>query len=157
MEIRALSFDPGQRIPDQHTEDGKDLSPALHWSAVPAGTVSLALICEDPDAPTPEPWIHWLIWNIPPQAQTLQEGVPRLEELPQPRGARQGRNSWPDDNLGWRGPAPPRGHGTHHYHFRVYALDTMLDVPPGADVKALRRAMRGHVLEEAEVVGTYSR
>jgi Raf kinase inhibitor-like YbhB/YbcL family protein len=115
------------------------------------------VICDDPDAPTNEPWVHWLIWNIPPKRHGLPEGLPRHDELTGTVTARQGANSFASDNVGYRGPAPPPGHGTHHYHFKVYALDTTLDLPAGSDRDRLMAAMEGHVLADGELVATYER
>jgi Raf kinase inhibitor-like YbhB/YbcL family protein len=158
MTIQSTAFGNGQPIPQKHTGDGQDVSPALAWQGVPDGTRELALICDDPDAPTPQPWVHWVIYKLPPTVPGLPEGVPPSSRLESPVAAVQGRNSWPgQQSVGYRGPAPPAGHGVHHYHFKLYALDAELDLQPGSDKSALLRAMQGHVLAEAEVVGTYSR
>ena len=155
MTITSLAFTAGQPIPKAFTGEGRDVSPALVWENVPAGTVELALICDDPDAPRPEPWVHWVIYKIPADAGGLPEGVPTTERLNTPRGALQGRNTWP--NVGYGGPMPPPGHGVHHYHFKLYALDAALDLAPGATKEQLLAAMKGHVLAEAELTGTYQR
>jgi len=157
MILRSPDFEDGDRIPQAHTEDGEDRSPALEWSNVPDEAVELVLICDDPDAPTPEPWVHWVAYNIPATETGLPGGVPRQEAPADPEGLAQGINTFPNDNVGYRGPAPPPGHGLHHYHFRLYALDTNLGLAPGADKKALLNAMREHIIEEAELVGTYER
>jgi Raf kinase inhibitor-like YbhB/YbcL family protein len=157
MNLRTPAFDPDDRIPARHTGDADDLSPALEWSDVPDDAVELAIIVDDPDAPTDQPWVHWVVYNIPASEHALPEGVPREEAPAEPEGIAQGVNSFPDDNLGYRGPAPPPGHGPHHYHFRLYALDTNLALAPGADKTALLNAMRDHVIAEAELVGTYER
>lgn len=153
MTIQSSDFQPGGKIPAKFTADGQDVSPALSWSGLPAGTKELALICDDPDAPTPEPWVHWVIYKLPGNAMGLPENVPTTEKLSAPAGAVQGKNSW--GRTGYGGPSPPRG--LHHYHFKLYALDATLDLGPGADKKRLLAAMKGHVLAEAEVVGTYER
>jgi len=155
--IQSRSFAAGTKIPVVHSEDGKDLSPPLTWSGVPEGTKELALIVDDPDAPVAEPWVHWVIYKIPGSATGLKEGIPRKEKLDDPKGALQGRNTWPSGNIGYRGPAPPRGHGVHHYHFKLYALDVELDLKPGLDKKTLLAAMAGHILAQGELVGTYQR
>ncbi len=161
--LSSTAFEPGSAIPIQHTGEGDDLSPPLAWSDAPAGVKSWAIICDDPDAPSPkkpaaEPWGHWVIYNVPADARSLEEGVPRDAQLNQPEGARQGKNSWPSDNVGYRGPLPPPGSGAHRYFFRIYALDTVLDLPPGrADKKALLAAMKGHILDQGELVATYER
>lgn len=154
MQLHSDAFANGQPIPIQFTRDGANLSPALRWSDLPAGTVELALIVDDPDAPTPEPFVHWVAYKIDPAAGGLPEGV-RQQPVPGgPIGA-QGKNDFP--GLGYDGPEPPRGHGTHHYHFRLYALDKKMDLPPELDKKAVLAAMSGHLLAEAELVGTYER
>lgn len=153
--IRSEAFAAGEPIPKRHTGDGEDLSPALSWTGVPDNAKELALIVDDPDAPTPEPWVHWVIYKLPATTTGLPEGVPTTPQLSEPAGALQGKNSWP--TVGYRGPAPPRGHGVHHYHFKVYALDTALDVATGLDKKQLLDKMRGHVIAEGELVGTYQR
>lgn len=153
--FRCSAFTDGRAVPKRHTGDGEDLSPELKWAGLPKDTKELALIVDDPDAPTPEPWVHWLIYNIPADTTGLAEGVPREPTLQAPPGALQGKNSW--DQVGYRGPAPPQGHGTHHYHFKLYALDAPLSAGPGLDKKGLLDAMSGHVLGHCEVVGTYQR
>lgn len=153
--IASTAFDAGQRIPKQYTGEGPDVSPALTWSGVPQNTAELALIMDDPDAPTPEPWIHWVLAKIPPTVASLREGIPRADKLDDPAGALQGKNSW--NTVGYRGPLPPPGHGTHHYHFKLYALDQSLSLLPGLTKKQLLDAMRGHILAEGELIGTYSR
>lgn len=153
--LRSTAFDAQARVPQRHTGDGADLSPPLAWTSAPAGTRELALIVDDPDAPTPEPWVHWLLYKIPANTTTLDEGIPTTRTLTQPTGAMQGQNSW--RTVGYRGPAPPPGHGTHHYHFTLYALDTSLAVEPGLDKKQLLAAMKGHILAQTDLTGTYSR
>ena len=153
--VQSQAFEPGQPIPRRHTGDGKDVSPSLTWSDVPPAAKELALICDDPDAPTPEPWVHWVIFKIPATTGKLPENVPPIERVSTPSGALQGGNSW--GSIGYRGPAPPKGHGVHHYHFKLYALDALLSLRAGADKKALLSAMSGHILAEGELVGTYQR
>lgn len=157
MKITSRAFESGQPIPVKYTADGEDKSPPLSFIEAPDGAKTLALIVDDPDAPTPQPWVHWVIFNIPAAAPGLPEAEPRKGKLIEPAGATQGINSWPSDNLGYRGPAPPRGHGVHHYHFRLYALDGALDLAPGASKDQLLAAMKGHVIAEAELIGTYQR
>jgi Raf kinase inhibitor-like YbhB/YbcL family protein len=155
LTIQSTAFSHGQTVPRRHTGDGEDLSPALTWSDVPPGTKELALIVDDPDAPTPEPWVHWVLYKIPADVRGLPEAVPsRAQKLTQP-AALQGRNSW--NTIGYRGPAPPKGHGLHHYRFRLYALDAALPVESGLDKRGLLKAMSGHILAEGELVGTYQR
>jgi len=155
MQLTSEAFRANEPIPPRYTADGQDVSPPLAWSDVPAGTKQFALICDDPDAPRPEPWVHWLIYNIPPDVTHLPENIEKTPKPAVPAGAVQGRNSF--RKIGYGGPAPPRGHGTHHYHFKLYALDAALNLEPGLEKDALLAAMRGHILAEAELVGTYSR
>ncbi len=158
LEVTSAAFTSGAEIPKKYTEDGKDLSPPLHWDHAPAGTKEFALICDDPDAPTPEPWVHWVLYKIPANVHALPEGLSAEAQLTSPAGALQGLNSWRAGRMvGYRGPAPPRGHGTHHYHFRLYALNAPLALAAKADKKTLLKAMKGYVLAEGELVGTYER
>ncbi|MGC8786150.1 MAG: YbhB/YbcL family Raf kinase inhibitor-like protein [Anaerolineae bacterium] len=146
--LTSNAFQAGQAIPQRYTCDGEDISPSLQWSEPPPGTKSFALIVDDPDA---RGWVHWLLYNLPARARILPEAVPASAELPD--GSRQGRNSW--GKLQYGGPCPPSG--THRYSFRLYALDTVLDLPAGANAATLQRAMDGHVLAQAELIGLYSR
>lgn len=155
--VSSEAFKAGEAIPKMYTGEGADRSPPLSWSGVPAGAKELALICDDPDAPTKEPWVHWVLYKIPAETKSLAEGIPRKERPPQPAGVLQGVNSFPSDHTGYRGPMPPPGHGVHHYHFTLYALDKPLDLESGLDKKALLAAMSGHILEQGEIVGTYQR
>lgn len=145
MELSTPAFAPGARIPARYTCEGEDVSPALSWTAPPAGTRSLALIVEDPDAPG-RTFTHWLAWGIDPGCAGLGEGE---------RAPREGRNDF--GAPGYRGPCPPVGHGPHRYVFRLLALDAELDLPPGASRGQVERALAGHVLAEAELVGIYER
>jgi hypothetical protein len=154
--LTSAAFKQNERIPVRYTGEGADVSPPLEWSDPPAGTQSLALICADPDAPIGT-WDHWVLWNLPPDRRSLPENIMKFEIPPDLGSARQGRNSWPSANIGYRGPMPPPGHGTHHYQFTLYALDTVLDLPPGADKRALMAAMKGHLLGKATLTGVYSR
>jgi Raf kinase inhibitor-like YbhB/YbcL family protein len=155
--ISSSAFKAGQPIPKQYTGEGEDRSPELSWTGVTDGTKELALICDDPDAPTPEPWVHWVIYKIPADTKSLPEGIPRVARPPAPAGALQGTNNWDSDNIGYRGPMPPPGHRVHHYHFKLYALDKPLDLQPGLDKKGLVSAMESHILAQGEIVGTYER
>jgi Raf kinase inhibitor-like YbhB/YbcL family protein len=155
--ISSGAFQAGQPIPKPYTGDGKDLSPPLSWTGVPAGAKELALICDDPDAPTKEPWVHWVIYKIPAETKSLEEGIPRKARVARPAGALQGANSFESDNIGYRGPAPPKGHGVHHYHFKLYALDKTLDLEPPLDKKSLLAAIDGHILAQGEIIGIYER
>ena len=158
IKITSEAFAQGTPIPRKYTGEGDDESPPLAWTGIPAETKELALICDDPDAPTPEPWVHWVICKIPPETTGLPEGVPRTPRLKQPEGAVQGKNSWPaGETIGFRGPMPPPGHGTHHYHFKLFALRAKLAAEPGMTKKQLLAAMSGQIVEEAELMGTYER
>ena len=150
MKIESDAFRPGEPIPSAHTCDGQDLSPPLKWTESPASTRSFALICDDPDAPS-RTWVHWLVWNIPSESRGLTRGVGATAELPD--GTRQGTTDF--GRIGYGGPCPPSG--THRYFFRLYALDRVLDLAPGAKRAALEGQLGGHVLAEAELMGTYRR
>jgi Raf kinase inhibitor-like YbhB/YbcL family protein len=156
--ITCEAFADGRPIPKKYTEDGENLSPPLAWSYTPKGTKQWALICDDPDAPTPQPWVHWVIYSIPGEIRSLPQGVETTETLPELQGAMQGKNSWPSgQTIGYRGPAPPKGHGVHHYHFKLYALGTALALKPEMTKAALEKAIEGHVLGTGELIGTYER
>ena len=158
LQVTSAAFLQGQPIPKKYTGEGDDISPPLAWSAVPQGTKELALICDDPDAPSAEPWVHWVIYRIPADAKGLPEGVARKPKPKEPASAMQGKNSWAEgENIGYRGPMPPKGHGVHHYYFKLYALDAPLAVEPGLDKTAVLQKLRGHVLAEGAVMGTYER
>lgn len=157
ISVTSASFKSGEPIPKQHTEDGEDRSPPLSWSSLPNGTKQLALICDDPDAPRAEPWVHWVIYHLPGTLTALPEGVAKSAKLDNPTGAVQGRNSWSSgQTVGYRGPAPPAGK-VHHYRFRLYALDSELKLDEGLDKSELLKAMEGHILAWGELVGTYKR
>lgn len=158
IELTSDAFTPGGTIPKKFTGDGQDISPPLRWANVLAEVQEFALICDDPDAPSAEPWVHWVLYRIPADVRELAEGLPAEAKLESPHGALQGLNSWPSGRtVGYRGPAPPRGHGTHHYHFRLYALDAPLALPANSDKAAVLEAIEGHILAEGELVGTYER
>lgn len=150
MELKSSAFQPGEMIPAKYTCDGPDVSPPLSWSDPPAGTRSFALISDDPDAPVGT-WVHWVMWNIPPSARALEENLPKKDSLP--NGAKQGTTDF--RRIGYGGPCPPSG--THRYFFKLYALDTTLDLPPTTTKKALEKATQGHILAQAELMGKYRR
>jgi Raf kinase inhibitor-like YbhB/YbcL family protein len=152
LTLTSSAFAPNGSIPAQYTCDGQDPSPPLAWAGAPSGTQSFALIVDDPDAPDPKApkrvWVHWVLYNLPADATGLPEAVGRL-----PAGTREGKNDW--DRTGYGGPCPPIGR--HRYFFKLYALDA-----PLADLKeptkaALEAAMAGHILDRAELLGTYER
>jgi Raf kinase inhibitor-like YbhB/YbcL family protein len=152
--LTSPAFLPGNQIPALYTCEGKDVSLPLAWSGTPAGTRSLALIVDDPDAPDPAApkmtWVHWILYDIPVTATELPEAVPRGGL---PAGTREGLNDW--KRTGYGGPCPPIGR--HRYFHKLYALDTVLP-DLGRPTKAgLERAMEGHVLAQAELVGTYQK
>lgn len=155
IKVTSPAFEPGALIPRKFTEDGENLSPPIRWTGVPPDAKELALICDDPDAPRPEPWVHWVIYKIPFNATGLPENVAKTARPPEPGGVMQGKNTW--DKIGYGGPAPPKGHGAHHYHFRVYALNATLNVSPGLTKDELLREMKGKVLAQGELIGTYQR
>jgi Raf kinase inhibitor-like YbhB/YbcL family protein len=147
----ALSADGG--IDLRHSAYGGNLSPPLRWTPV-EGAGAYALILEDPDAPRETPFVHWLIWNIPGETTWLAEGLPNSAELVSPQHAVQGRND--NGSFGYFGPRPPPGHGVHHYHFQIFALDGPLTVHPDkTDLRALVDAMKGRVLADGELVGLF--
>ena len=146
-----------QTMPRDYTPDGRNLSPPLTWSDLPAGTRQLAVICEDPDAGNPPPFVHWVIYNIPPTAKGLPEGIPIDPAAPMPAeiaGAIQGVSGF--RRAIYRGPAPPPGK-PHHYHFVVYALDAALPLKPGLTRADLLAAINGHVIGQGEIVSIYER
>lgn len=148
--LASTAFASGGQIPSRYTCQGEEVSPALSWTAPPEGTRSFALIMDDPDAPNGT-WTHWVIFNLPPEYRSLDEGLPARNKLDD--GVVQGKNSW--HKFGYRGPCPPSG--THHYAFHLYALDTLLDLGPGTTAERLRQAMDGHVLAEAVLTGLFGK
>jgi Raf kinase inhibitor-like YbhB/YbcL family protein len=151
FEITSTAFAPGGEIPREFTCDGSNSSPALKWTAPPKGTKSLALIVDDPDAPVGT-WVHWVIYDLPPEARELAAKMPLDGELAD--GTRQGRNDF--RRLGYGGPCPPPG-PAHRYFFKLYALDAKLDSKPGLTKSELEKAMQGHTLARAELMGRYKR
>jgi Raf kinase inhibitor-like YbhB/YbcL family protein len=147
--ISSPAFRNGDAIPVMFSCDGSDISPILIWTEPPAGAQSLAIIMDDPDAPMGT-WVHWVVYNIPASSRGLEEGMPAIPELS--NGIRQGYTS--ARSTGYHGPCPPSG--THHYFFKLYALDTMLTLSEKADKEELLAAMEGHVLANAELMGTFS-
>ena len=151
FELKSQAFKEGDLIPDKYTCEGPDVSPPLRWNDPPRETRSFALIADDPDAPMGT-WVHWVIFNLPERQRDLPEGVPSREKLP--NGARQGLNDF--KRVGYGGPCPPPGK-PHRYYFRLYALDTMLDLKPRVTKARVLEACKGHILAEAELMGRFGR
>lgn len=151
LELKSPDFAAGGTIPTQFTCDGADVSPALQWNAPPAAAQSLALIADDPDAPVGT-WVHWVLYDLPPNLRSLAQSVPKKEQLAD--GSRQGRNDF--GKIGYGGPCPPSGK-PHRYFFKLYALDSKLNLPSGSSKKDVERAMQGHILAQGEYMGRYSR
>lgn len=152
MSFRIFSpaFEEGNPIPREYTCDGSDNSPELLWDEVPANAKSFVLMVNDPDAPAGD-WVHWIIYNIPAEKRGLQQNIAGEKRFPD--GTLQGRNSWHQVKYG--GPCPPGG--THRYFFKLYALDTMLNLEPGVERQEILHHMQGHILAEAQLMGTYTR
>lgn len=147
----------GEPIPRDYTADGRNISPPLSWSGAPASTREFAVICDDPDVPMPQPFVHWVIYKIPGTATGLPENIPIDPATPMPAemaGAVQGMSGF--RRAIYRGPAPPPGR-PHRYHFRVYAIDAVLDLKPGLTKAELLEAIKGHIVAEGELVATYER
>jgi len=150
ISVSSSAFEEDGMIPSKYTCDGEDVSPPLKWEGVPEATKCIALISDDPDAPMGT-WVHWVMWNIPADAQGLPENVPPDAQLPD--GSRQGITDF--GRPGYGGPCPPSG--THRYYFKVYALDTMLELPTSARKGDLLKAVENHVIAEGQLMGRYSR
>jgi Raf kinase inhibitor-like YbhB/YbcL family protein len=157
ISLTSSAFKDGEPIPKVYTGEGHDTSPPLKWGKLPARARELALVCEDPDAPTSTPWVHWVLYRIAPSIRQIGEAIPPEKgtldvEL---SGAFQGYNSW--NLLGYKGPMPPLGHGWHHYQFKLYALDEPIKLPAEAHRDDLMAALRSHIIGEGTLVGTYHR
>jgi Raf kinase inhibitor-like YbhB/YbcL family protein len=150
IKVTSSAFPADGMIPAKYTCDGADVSPPLKWDSVPDGTKSIALVSDDPDAPMGT-WVHWVLFNLPADAGELPENVPTDGTLP--NGVKQGTTDF--GRTGYGGPCPPSG--THRYFFKIYALDTMLDLPAGARKSDLLRAMENHILAEGQLMGKYKR
>ncbi len=151
MELGSSAFESGAAIPRRYTCDGDNVSPPLRWSRVPAGTKSLALIADDPDAPGGT-WSHWVIYDLPPSVTALGENTPRTDALAS--GAKQGVNDF--QQTGYGGPCPPPG-PAHRYFFRLYALDRAIAAKPKTSRQQLLAAIQGRILGAAELMGRYQR
>jgi len=149
--ITSTAFSEGQPIPRKFTCQGSDVSPPLKWTGAPSNARSFALVADDPDAPVGT-WVHWVLYNLPAASTDLAENTQKLAALP--GGARQGVNDF--HQPGYGGPCPPPGK-PHRYFFKLYALDTLLDLKPGATKKDVERAMENHILGQAQLMGTYQR
>ncbi|TMJ13032.1 MAG: YbhB/YbcL family Raf kinase inhibitor-like protein [Alphaproteobacteria bacterium] len=155
LDLTSPAFADGARLPPRFTADGEGVSPPLLWGPVPEGTHSLALIVEDPDAPSPQPLVHAVVWNIPPDERRLAEGAIRADGSGEADGRDVGRNSYFGE--GWLPPDPPTGHGEHRYAFQLFALAAAPDAGTTPGRGALVAAMEGHVLAAGLLTGTYSR
>ena len=152
FQLTSDAFSNGQSIPAKYSCVGRNVSPALAWTEPPAGTQSFALIVDDPDAPMGT-WVHWVLFNIPAERRALPEELPVTGKNIDPKAIFVGTNS--SGNIGYDGPCPPSG--THRYFFKLYALDTMISLLPGATRENLLREMEGHILAETEMMGTFSK
>jgi Raf kinase inhibitor-like YbhB/YbcL family protein len=152
VRLESASFREGEPIPKEHSRDGADSHPGLAWTGAPSGTETFALVCDDPDAPRGT-WVHWVLYDVPGTTAGLPSGVAKAGR--HASGGVHGKNDFGE--LGWGGPAPPRGHGVHHYVFHLYALDRKLGLAAAASRSELEAAMKGHVLAEAKLTGTYRR
>ncbi len=151
LTLSSTAFKPGGEIPRQYTCEGADQSPALSWSGAPTGTKAFALSADDPDAPVGT-WVHWVVYDLPPSATGLPQGVPIQDTVP--GGGTQGTNDF--RKAGYGGPCPPPGK-PHRYFFKLYALDQSTQLKPRATKAEVLRAVEGHVLAQAELMGTYKR
>ena len=150
INVTSPAFKEGQAIPKQYTCDGINISPPLEWSGVPKTAKTIAIICDDPDAPVGT-WVHWVLYNLPADKIGLIENTPATETLS--GGGVQGTNDF--KKIGYGGPCPPSG--THRYFFKLYALDAELSLKFGATKADLEKAMEGHIVSQAQLMGTYSR
>jgi Raf kinase inhibitor-like YbhB/YbcL family protein len=151
MQVTSTAFSEGQPIPEKYTCQGKDISPPLKWSGAPASAKSLVLIADDPDAPVGV-WVHWVLYDIPATVGAFAEDLPKSQFTPE--GAKQGLNDF--KHLGYGGPCPPPGKA-HRYFFKLYALDSLLNLKAGSTKQEVERVMEKHVLAEGRLMGTYQR
>jgi len=151
IKVTSPSFAEGQPIPPKYTCDGENISPALSWDKLPETAKSLALICDDPDAPAGT-WVHWVLYDLPPTLRELPEAVETKEQVFE--AAKQGRNDF--RQIGYGGPCPPKG-GPHRYYFKLYALDKELNLKASATRRDVEDAMKGHIVAEGQLMGTYKR
>jgi hypothetical protein len=153
IKVKSTAFDEGGMIPKRYTCDGRDISPPLAWASLPEGTKSIALICETLDAPMGGTWVLWVLFNLPPDMKELPENVPSEKNLA--NGAMHGVNDF--DTIGYGGPCPFMGRGAHRYYFKVYALDTEINLRAGIRAGKLLKAMKGLILAEGRLMGKYRR
>jgi Raf kinase inhibitor-like YbhB/YbcL family protein len=149
LRLTSASFEADSALPAKYTCDGPDVSPALAWNEPPAGTKSFALVVDDPDTPK-KTVIHWLIYDLPAATRTLPEGVPTKAKLPD--GSRQGKND--HGKIGYSGPCPPAG-AAHHYFFKLYTLDYQTGLKPKATAADVEKAIKGHILAQAELIARF--
>jgi Raf kinase inhibitor-like YbhB/YbcL family protein len=153
LRVTSETFLHGAPIPEKCTPAGANMSPQLNWSAPPGITREIVLICEDPDAPMMKPFVHWILHGLPPEVMALPLAVPNARELAEFGRAKQGQND--AKTRGWFGPKPPLGHGVHHYHFQLFAVNVQLGLGPDTTLEELVKRMSGHVVAEGELVGTH--
>lgn len=151
MKLTSPAFKDGDTLPQKYTCDGGDVNPPLQWHDIPASTKSFVVIVDDPDAPQKTPWVHWILFNIPASVRSLDENV-SVDTL---KGAQQGLTSNKDRRF--HGACPPHGHGIHHYYFKLYALDTMIQVPHGDSKEDILEAIKDHIVAQAQLMATYQR
>jgi Raf kinase inhibitor-like YbhB/YbcL family protein len=151
MQLTSAVFQQGAEIPSYYTSDGEDVSPEISWKDAPANTKSFVLVMHDPDAPRPGGYTHWVLYDIPAETGHIEEKVPNQEQIP--GLGTQGKND--AGKIGYAGPAPPSG--THRYFFRLFAIDKMLELAPGATHQQVSAAIKGHILAQAELMGTYEK
>ncbi len=147
MKLKSAAFGYEEALPVKYTGERENISPPFEWDDVPGDTKEFVLICDDPDAPQEEPWVHWVLYKIPSHVSSLEEDESTIGLM--------GENSF--GNMKYGGPMPPEGDPPHHYHFRLYALDTTLELDPGATKSDVMDAMKEHVLDSAEYIGTFRR
>lgn len=157
MLLSSPAFEQGEPIPVDHTADGDNRSIPVRWTDVPPEAVELALVMEDLDAPGDEPWTHWVLYNLSSAIAGLPSSIRQTITLDDPVHAAQGRNSWRERNIGYRGPAPPEGRGPHRYRIRLFALCDRATIAPGADARSLLDAIKKNIIAEAQLIGTYER
>ncbi|MCX7044727.1 MAG: YbhB/YbcL family Raf kinase inhibitor-like protein [Candidatus Sumerlaeota bacterium] len=155
LTVQSAAFAPGAPVAKKYSRGGDNVAPQLEWSGAPKETREFALIMDDPDAPVAEPWVHWVVYAIPASVTSFPEGKSGANVPASPAGIKEGKNTW--GIAKYDGPEPPKGHGTHHYHFKVYALDAPVTLKAGATKAELLKAMQSHILAQGEVVGTFER